>query len=107
MIKVKLKPTSNEKSITIKKVDEHFTIVETPKEDKKVEKQSPYQGKRVVYTSKKGQRAIFDSLGLCASMLNTSPNRVKYRIEHPILKNKSNRKSDDWLKGGKIEYYNN
>lgn len=61
-------------------------------------------GKKVVYISKRGSKAIFDSIGLCAKIFGKDKTTIKYRIEHPNVKTTSNL---DWLEGGCLEYLNN
>ncbi len=59
--------------------------------------------KKVVYTSKRGSQAIFDSIRLCAKIFGKDESTIRYKIEHPESKDRRN----SWLKGGKLEYYNN
>lgn len=60
--------------------------------------------KKVVYISKRGSKAIFDSIGLCAKIFDKDASTIKYRIEHPNVKSCLD---FDWLKGGRLEYLNN
>lgn len=97
----KFKPICN-------KVQEHnvsqiANVIEQPEiKDKKVKTPA----KKVVYISKNGSKAIFDSIHLCAKIFNVDICTIKYKIEHPIPKKKATLKGDDWLKGGCLEYYN-
>ena len=59
--------------------------------------------KKVVYISKSGSKAIFDSINLCAKIFGKDESTIRYKIEHPNSKDRHN----SWLKGGKLEYYNN
>lgn len=60
--------------------------------------------KKVVYISKRGSKAIFDSINLCSKIFGKDPSTVKYRIEHPNSKSAFHY---DWLDGGRLEYLNN
>ena len=60
--------------------------------------------KKVVYISKRGSKAIFDSIRLCAKIFGKDPTTIKYRIEHPNAKASLD---FDWLEGGRLEYLNN
>ncbi len=108
-MKFKFKPTGN-------KVQEHNVgavgmfshseathiidnIIEQP-ETKEKKVKTP--AKKVVYISKRGSKAIFDSIKLCAKIFGKDVTTIKYRIEHP----NSESRLFDWLKGGRLEYYN-
>lgn len=60
--------------------------------------------KKVVYISKYGSKAIFDSINLCAKIFGKDTTTIRYRIEHPKIKASADY---DWLEGGRLEYYNN
>lgn len=60
--------------------------------------------KKVVYISKRGSKAIFDSIKLCAKIFGKDPTTIKYRIEHPNVRASLD---FDWLEGGRLEYLNN
>ena len=68
-----------------------------------VKKKDKVPPKKVVYTSKRGSKAIFDSVRLCATIFGKDESTIRYKIEHPNSKDRHN----SWLKGGKLEYYNN
>jgi hypothetical protein len=79
-------------------------VIEQPvNKDKKVKTPA----KKVVYISKNGSKAIFDSIHLCAKIFNVDVSTIKYKIEHPIPKRKATLKGGDWLKGARLEYLNN
>ena len=76
-------------------------VIEQPvSKDKKVKTPA----KKVVYISKRGSKAIFDSIGLCAKIFGKDTTTIKYRIEHPNAKATL---GFDWLEGGHLEYLNN
>ena len=95
MIKIKLKPTG------VKSKEEAKPIVAQPELKENKGKTS---SKKVVYISKRGSKAIFDSIGLCAKIFGKDATTIKYRIEHPKAKGCLD---FDWLEGGRLEYYNN
>lgn len=81
-----------------------FESIQQPEiKDKKVKNSA----KKVVYISKNGSKAIFDSVHLCAKIFDVDISTIKYKIEHPIPKRKATLKGGDWLKGGHLEYLNN
>ena len=59
--------------------------------------------KKVVYISKSGSKAVFDSVHLCARIFGKDPSTIKYRIEHPKVRASLD---FDWLEGGRLEYIN-
>ena len=75
-------------------------VIEQPEVKNKKVKAS---AKKVVYISKRGSKAIFDSIGLCAKIFGKDTTTIKYRIEHPKAKSCLD---FDWLEGGRLEYYN-
>ena len=107
MIKLKLKSTEvkpkvyndvgnvtmNSKVVDVSNISRHSEIKD---------KQFRTPGKRVVYTSKGGKRAIFDSINIAALIFGVDASSVRARLNGPTLR----RRKDDWLKGGKIEYIN-
>ena len=94
MFKLKIKPTG------IKSKEEAKPIVTQPEVK---EKKGKTPAKKVVYISKHGSKAIFDSIGLCAKIFGKDTTTIKYRIEHPKVKSCLD---FDWLEGGRLEYYN-
>ena len=76
-------------------------VIEQPEvKDKKIKTPA----KKVVYISKRGSKAIFDSIRLCAKIFGKDTSTIKYRIEHPNAKATLD---FDWLEGGRLEYLNN
>ena len=76
-------------------------LIEQPvSKDKKVKTPA----KKVDYISKRGSKAIFDSIRLCAKIFGKDTTTIKYRIQHPNAKAILD---FDWLKGGSLEYLNN
>ena len=63
--------------------------------------------RKVIYISKSGSKAIFDSIGLCAKIFRVDESTIRYKIEHPTSKRKATRKGGDWLQGGRLEYFKN
>lgn len=107
MIKLKLKSTGNKPIETSHNNwnEEHFNEISKIYDERHLEvkdKQFRTSGKRVVYTSKGGKRAIFDSINLAALIFGVDASSVRARLNGPTLR----RRKDDWLKGGKIEYVN-
>lgn len=62
--------------------------------------------KKVVYISKRGSKAIFDSVHLCAQIFGVDESTIRYKINNPVPKKKNTSKGGDWLKGGRLEYVN-
>ena len=108
-MKFKFKPTGNkvqEHNVGAIKMMSHSeathildNVIEQP-ETKEKKVKTP--AKKVVYISKRGSKAIFDSVKLCANIFGKDTTTIKYRIEHPNAKYTF----FDWLKGGRLEYYN-
>lgn len=67
------------------------------------EKKVKSPAKKVVYISKSGSKAVFDSVHLCAKIFGKDPSTIKYRIEHPKVRASFD---FDWLEGGRLEYIN-
>lgn len=104
MFKFKTKPASKKSSTVIKRVGGQLMITEAPKEKPKVKNKVKTPAKKVVYISKRGSKAIFDSIKLCAKIFGKDPTTIKYRIEHPNVRASLD---FDWLEGGRLEYLNN
>lgn len=110
MLKIKVKSTGN-------KVQEHNVgniknfshseathiidnLIEQPEVKEKKVKTPP---RKVVYITKRGSKAVFDSIALCAKIFGKDKTTIKYRIEHPNAKATLD---FDWLEGGRLEYIN-
>ena len=91
-MKLKLKSAGSKK----------FIVANVPQPAIKENKIKPLANK-VIYTSKRGSKAIFDSVRLCAMIFGKDESTIRYKIKHPSSKDRHN----SWLKGGKLEYYNN
>ena len=110
MFKLKVKPIGkkvHEHNVGAIKMMSHSesthildNVIEQPEVKKKKNKTS---AKKVVYISKRGSKAIFDSIGLCAKIFGKDTTTIKYRLEHPKAKGCLD---FDWLEGGHLEYYN-
>lgn len=101
MFKFKPKPASKKSSTVIKRVGGQLMITEAPKEEPKAKNKVKTPAKKVVYISKRGSKAIFDSIKLCAKIFGKNPTTIKYRIEHPNVRASLD---FDWLEGGRLEY---
>lgn len=109
MIKLKLKPTGvkntndnlkedlKKRSKVIEEVVNNTPSVVQPEVK---EKKIATQAKKLVYTSKGGMTAIFDSIKLAAMIFGVHPASVK----NFIGKTRTRKRADDWLKGGRIDY---
>lgn len=96
MIKLKLKPAGTK----LNNENKSYTPKEHPEVKEKKVKTPP---RKVVYISKRGSKAVFDSIALCAKIFGKDKNTIKYRIEHPKAKTTLD---FDWLEGGHLEYVN-
>ena len=111
MNKFKLKPsTTKQKKEEFRKrmESDRRVILETVKEIQTIpvveeKKESKIAPVKVVYISKGGSRAIFDSIRLCASIFGVDASTIKHNINHPVRKTLYS-KHGDWLKGGHFEY---
>lgn len=103
MWKLKTKPASKKSSTVIKRVGEQLMITETPKEEQKANNKLKTPAKKIVYTSKGGSKAIFDSINLIALVFGVNSASVRNMIGRIRVR----KRKDDWLKGGSIEYFNN
>ena len=110
MLKLKLKigtknkPNLGEQLQTRAKVIEETvknipSVVQPEVKEKKI-KTPP---RKVVYITKRGSKAVFDSIALCAKIFGKDKTTIKYRIEHPKAKAALD---FDWLEGGRLEYIN-
>lgn len=114
MIKLKFKPTfggTTHKDDLNKQLNTRHEVIEeavnnmpSVVESKVKEKKIKSPAKKVVYISKSGSKAIFDSIHLCAKIFGKNPSTIKYRIEHPKVR--ATTTDFDWLEGGKLEYIN-
>ena len=67
------------------------------------EKKVKIPPRKVVYITKRGSKAVFDSIALCAKIFGKDKTTIKYRIEHPKVRATLD---FDWLDGGRLEYIN-
>ena len=103
MLKLKFKSTGAKANNEHSYAKSEPTIV--PKEQPEVkEKKVKTPPRKVVYITKRGSKAVFDSIALCAKIFGKDRTTIKYRIEHPKVKSTLD---FDWLEGGRLEYINN
>lgn len=112
MVKFKFKPigvkNTNDKLIenlkkrskVIEEVVNNTSFVVQPEVK---EKKIATPAKKLIYTSKGGSKAIFDSINLVALVFGVDPSSVR----NMVGRTKVRKRKDDWLKGGSIEYFNN
>lgn len=102
MLKLKFKSTGAKANNERSYAKSETTIV--PKEQPEVkEKKVKTPTRKVVYITKRGSKAVFDSIALCAKIFGKDKTTIKYRIEHPKTKSTLD---FDWLEGGRLEYIN-
>lgn len=87
---------STDKTIEVLKVDEKYHNTKSEVKQKKI----ATPAKKLVYTSKGGKTALFDSIKLAALIFGVDPSSVRNFIGKTRIRKSSN----DWLKGGRIDY---